>query len=184
MVFLQSFSFSEGIIGDLLAKWQEMGFFSYLLPFLLIFALVFGILTRTQIFKDNKVVNGIIAIAVAFMSLQFDFVPAFFSQIFPRLGVGLAIILGVFIVLGLFAPKKSKIVDFVLLGIGVLIIGLIILQSASGVGWQSADFWSKYLPAIVVGILFIIGIAAVVGGSSKPTEPDKTYYPPLWRGHD
>ena len=63
---------------------------------MLIFALVFGILIKTQIFKDNKAVNGIIALAVAFMALQFDFVPTFFAQIFPRLGIGLAIILGIF----------------------------------------------------------------------------------------
>ena len=83
VVILQSaVSFPSGALGDFLSKWEQAGFFSYLLPFLLIFALVFGILTRVKIFKDNKVVNGIIALAVALMALQFNFVPQFFSQIF------------------------------------------------------------------------------------------------------
>ena len=34
-----------------------------------------------------------IALAVAFMSLQFDVVSMFFSELFPRFGVGLSIIL-------------------------------------------------------------------------------------------
>jgi hypothetical protein len=182
MIMLEDFGFGSGIIGELLTKWQQMGFFSYLLPFMLLFALVFGIMTRTQIFKDNKAVNGIIALAVAFMALQFDFVPAFFAQIFPRLGVGLAIILAIMITIGLFVPAKSKMIDYILLGVGVLIMGLIIMQSAAGVGWQSADFWSKYFPAIVLGVVILIFIFVVIGGSSKPKEADKTYYPPLYRG--
>ncbi|MEK6827230.1 MAG: hypothetical protein AABX99_01980 [Nanoarchaeota archaeon] len=98
MIFLQSASaFPSGVLGDLLAKWEQAGFFSYLLPFLLIFALIFGILLKLNIFKDNKMVNGIIALSVSLMSLQFGFVPDFFSQIFPRVGVGLAIILAIFL---------------------------------------------------------------------------------------
>jgi hypothetical protein len=180
MIMLDTAGFGSGVIGELLTKWQEMGFFSYLLPFMLLFSLVFGILTRTQIFKDNKAVNGIIALAVAFMSLQFDFVPAFFAQIFPRVGIGLAIILGIFIIVGLFVDPESKMINYILLGIGVLIIGVIILQSATGAGWQSADFWAKYFPAIILGIVILLFLFVVIGGSTKgqakSSEPYKPYY--------
>jgi hypothetical protein len=173
-------AFGGGVVGDLLNKWQEMGFFSYLLPFMLIFALVFGILTRTQIFKDNKAVNGIIALAVAFMSLQFDFVPAFFAQIFPRVGVGLAIILGIFIIVGLFVDPESKMINYILLGIGVLIIGIIILQSATGAGWQSADFWAKYFPAIILGVVILLFIFVVVGSAGKPANAGHESFKPIY----
>lgn len=182
MVMLQTSIFGEGVVGELLNKWQEMGFFSYLLPFMLIFALVFGILTRTQIFKDNKAVNGIIALAVAFMSLQFDFVPTFFAQIFPRLGIGLAIILGIFIIVGLFVPAKSKMIDYILLGIGVLIIGIIIIQSTGAAGWQSAEFWAKYFPAIILGIVILIFIFVVIGSAGKSEDKSRhEYHAPPWR---
>ena len=181
MIVLEGFSLSQGVIGELLAKWQAMGFFSYLLPFMLIFALVFGIMTRTKIFKENKAVNAIIALAVAFMALQFDFVPTFFAQIFPRLGVGLVIILGVLITVGLFVDPDSKVINYILLGVGVLVIGLIVIQSASGVGWQSAEFWAEYFPAIVLGIVILLVIFAVVASSTKgnpgkPSEPYKPFY--------
>ncbi|MDD5012145.1 MAG: hypothetical protein PHQ66_00655 [Candidatus Nanoarchaeia archaeon] len=182
MIMLQTSVFGEGVVADLLTKWEALGFFSYLLPFLLVFALVFGILTRTQIFKENKAVNAIIALAVAFMSLQFDFVPTFFSQIFPRLGVGLAIILGVLIIIGLFAPPNSKIIDYILLGVGVLVIGVIIVQSAAGAGWESAEFWDKYFGVISVIIVLAILVFIVVGASTQPKQPDTTYYAPHWRG--
>jgi len=177
-------AFPSGVLGDLLSKWESAGFFSYLLPFLLIFALVFGILTRVQIFKENKMVNGIIALAVALMALQFEFVPTFFSQIFPRLGVGLAIILGVLIVVGLFADPKSAMINYVLLGVGVITIGLILIQSAGALGWQSGDWWGNNWQMVVGAIVLFILVAIIIGGTSKkdPSQKAQDYSNVLFRG--
>jgi hypothetical protein len=177
MIMLAS-AFPTGALGELLAKWESAGFFSYLLPFLLLFSLVFGILTRVQIFKDNKMINGIIALAVALMALQFDFVPTFFSQIFPRLGVGLAIILGVLIIVGLFADPKSAAVNYVLLGVGVITIGLILIQSAGAVGWQSGAWWGENWQ-MIVGAIFLFIVVAMIIGSANPKNP-AVKYEPIW----
>ena len=108
-LFLQSYSYFEGgAIGNILSQWEAMGFFSYVLPFLLIFAMVFGILIQLRLFRDNKTINAIIALAVGLMALQFSFVPRFFSEIFPRLGVGLVVILIIIILTGLFANPEDK----------------------------------------------------------------------------
>ncbi len=179
MMLLQSAGvFSAGTIGDLLAKWEQVGFFSYLLPFMLIFALVFGILVKTQIFKDNRMVNGIIALAVALMALQFGFVSQFFSQIFPRVGVGLAIILAIFIIIGLFMDPESKAINYFLLGVGVLVIGLVLIQSAGELGWASGQWWDDNWQ-MIVGAVFILIIVAVIIGGSKPADKGPEYLP-LW----
>ncbi len=181
VIFFQSVSaFPSGPIGDLLSKWEAMGFFSYLLPFLLIFALVFGILTKVHPLGDNKMVNGIIALAVALMALQFDFVPSFFSQIFPRVGVGLAIILGVLIIAGLFIDPESKAINYILLGVGVLVIGVVLVQATGATGWQSGDWWEANWQMVVGAIFLFILVAVIIGGSnpSKPKEagPYKPFY--------
>jgi hypothetical protein len=182
VIFLQSSSlFQGGLLGELLANWEKAGFFSYLLPFLLIFAMVFGILTKTNLFKDNRVVNGIIALAVALMSLQFDFVPIFFAQIFPRMGVALAIILGIMIVVGLFAPKKSPAVNWILLGIGVITIGAVIIQSAGAVGWQSGQWWSDNWQT-VVGAIFVLIIFVAIIGAGQSKDKDKKIPLELFQG--
>jgi len=54
LFFLQSHGFYGGSFGNLLLKLEGLGFFDYVLPFLIIFAMVFGILTRIKIFEDNK----------------------------------------------------------------------------------------------------------------------------------
>lgn len=181
MLFLPTVGVSSGgIVENLLVKLGDAGFFSYLIPFLLIFALVFGILIKVKIFQENKMVNGIIALSVALMSLQFDFVPTFFAQIFPRLGVGLAIILVILILAGLFIDPANKAINYVLLAIGVVIVGAVIIQSAGAVGWQSGEWWDNNWE-VVVGSLFLIIIVAVVVGSSNPPKTTTSYNPVLWR---
>ena len=169
-----------GALGDILSKWEEAGLFSYLLPFLIIFAMVFGILTKMKIFKESKAVNAIIALAVALMALQFGFVTSFFSQIFPRLGVGLAVILGVLIITGLFADPDSNLVNYVLLGIGVITIAIVIIQSAGALGWASGQWWQDNWQLVVGAIVIFILIAIVIGASSNKPEPPK-YKPNIWR---
>jgi peptidoglycan/LPS O-acetylase OafA/YrhL len=181
MIFLEGAGmFQSGILGEMLSKWEQAGFFSYLLPFLLIFALVFGILTRTNLFKDNKVVNGIIALAVALMALQFDFVPTFFAQIFPRVGVALAIILGIMIIVGLFAPRDSPAVNWILLGIGVVTIGVVIIQSAGAVGWQSGQWWGDNWQLVVLAIFLLILVAVIIGNEPKDKSRPPAPFKGLW----
>jgi len=46
VTFLASYGyFGGGALGDLFAQWEAAGIFQYALPFLLIFALVFGLLS-------------------------------------------------------------------------------------------------------------------------------------------
>jgi hypothetical protein len=180
MIFLDTAAaaFPSGFIGDLFNKWEQAGFFSYLLPFLLIFALVFGILTKINIFKDNKMVNGIIALSVALMSLQFGFVSSFFSQVFPRVGVGLAIILVILIVVGLFADPNSNAVNYVLLGIGVLVVAMIIIQSAGALGWSSGQWWEDNWQMVVGAIFLLVLVVVIIGSGSK--GPAAQYHPKIW----
>ena len=181
MIFLQTASaFPSGFLGDLLTKWEQAGFFSYLLPFLLLFALVFGILTKINIFKDNKMVNGIIALSVSLMALQFNFVPDFFSQIFPRVGVGLAVILVLLIVVGLFADEKSNAVNYVLLGVGVIIVGMVIIQSAGALGWASGQWWEDNWQMVIGAIFLLILVSIIIGSGSGNKGPAQVYHPKIW----
>jgi hypothetical protein len=160
-------SFYGGSIGDLLASWEQAGVFSYMLPFLLIFALVFGILTRVQVFKDNRAINGIIALVVGLLALQFDLVPIFFSEVFPRLGVALSVILALLILVGLFVDPDNKAVGYGLLGIALIIFIIVIVQTAGWVGWQSGFFWYDNWPAIL-GVLAFFGLLIAIIASVGP----------------
>src|SRR3989338_6865530 len=133
-------SFNSGGFGNVLAQWESLGVFSYVLPFLLIFAIVFVVLSSLNIFKENKGVNAVISLSVALMSLQFDLVAVFFSEIFPRFGIALAIILVLVIVSGLFIDSENdKGFRWLFAIIGIVIMAVVVFKSLSAYGWRIGD---------------------------------------------
>jgi hypothetical protein len=168
--------FGGGTFGNLLFRLEQLGFFSYLLPFLIIFALVFGILTKIKIFEDNKPVNAIIALSVGLMALQFGFVSNYFAELFPRLGVGLSIILAIMIAAGLFMDPDNKAINYGLLGISVIIIIVILSQTAdASYWWYSGLWWSNNLGSVLAIGIFLAALAIVVGGITKPKDDYKGF---------
>lgn len=166
-------AFEGGTIGNMLTYWEQAGFFTYLLPFLLIFALVFGILTQIKLFKDNKAINGIIALVVGLMALQFGFVSQFFSEIFPRLGIALAIMLIILILVGLFSDPDSNAVMYTMLGVGAIIAIIVLIQTAGALNWSSGWWWSENWPMVAGVVVILLALAIIVGGSSKSTDKSK-----------
>ncbi len=171
---LASYGYYGGAIGSILSQWEQMGMFSYLLPFLLIFALVFGLLAKINIFgtkeKPNRTIDAVISLAVSLMSLQFDFVPRFFSEVFPRLGVGLAVLLIAIILLGLFATQKTW-MTYTFFGIAAVIFITVLVQSSGAIGWSTSGwlgrvYWPDWIPLIVIIVL----IAVVIGASIPKKE--------------
>ena len=181
LVSLASYGFYEGGIGTMLSQWEQAGFFSYLLPFLLIFTLVYSILMKVKIFEDNKTVNGIIALVVGFMALQFDFVSVFFSEVFPRMGVGLAILLVLIIFAGLFFDPGTKWVSLSFFIVAVIIAGYILIGTSKSLGLTFGAGFKTLLPEFLPYIIIVIFIIAIVSAgrdkSNKPYEP-LAFFPP------
>lgn len=172
-------SFYSGGIGDFLNELQSQGFFQYLLPFLLIFALVYGILSRIKLFAESKEINGIIALVVGLMALQFDFVPYFFAELFPRFGVALAIILVLLISVGLFVDPKKGWIMYSLLGVGILIFILVLVSTAGALSWQQAGWWYDNWKGLIGIIVILVAVGVVVGGGSHSGSGSGDYKP-IW----
>lgn len=176
LVMLQTYGYyGGGEIGRFIDALSQAGFFSYLLPFLVIFALVYGILTRLKLFEATKAVNAIIALAVGLLALQFDFVPLFFSDIFPRVGIGLAIILVILIVMGLFVPKATW-VPYALFGVSALIV-LIILIQTGGVFGSDIGYWFYNNWPFLAGLIFVMILFAIAVGASSKKEGEAEKVP-------
>jgi len=169
--------YGGGRIGEVLNQWQEVGIFSILLPFLLIFALVYGILEKTNLFQDkNKAINPIIGFVVALMAIQFEVVPQFFSVIFPKLGIGLGIVLIVLILLGIFAPKETWLI-YILFGIGAIILIVVLVQTAGDLGWSAGYWWTDNWPTVAGAIFILIILGVIVGASRDKSDFDKSASP-------
>jgi len=165
---LESATFFGGGFGGILSSLEGAGFFSYALPFLLIFALVFGVLSRMGLFKENKAVTAIIALAVGLMSLQFNLVPEFFAKIFPSFSIGLVILLVFLILIGLFTDPQKPWIMYSLLGISA-VIAVIVIVSSSGIQvgeWIQNNLGDSAGVIIVIAIVGVV-VAALIGSGKK-----------------
>lgn len=172
-VMLQYASYyGGGTFGDILNSFAQNGVFAYLLPFLVIFAIVYATIGNLKVLGDNKAINAIISVSVAFMSLQFDFVPIFFSEVFPRLGVGLGVILVILIAVGLFWEKgdeKLRWIRNALLTIAFIVAAMVLLNTYDSIqgffsfgSWGSGDMIER-----VLAIALIVGAIAWVMNDGK-----------------
>ncbi len=142
-------------IPQLIQSWEQAGLFSYILPFLVIFAIIFGLLERLQLFGEgSKGVNAVIATSVGLLSLQFGFVSQFFAQLFPRFGIGVAILLVAMIFLGMFIENKLMAVFF---WVGA-VVGLGILGTTfKSLGWIGGNMnIADYSGLILIGGLILL----------------------------
>jgi len=160
-------------ITDVLNSWSNMGVFSYVLPFMLLFAVIFAFLEKTGILgKNNKSISVIVSLTISLMALQFEFVSSFFATIFPKFGVGLAIFLVLMLFVGFFIPEgeRAKNLGWIgwVLGIGIVVwatFGFFQWSVAyeSGIAWLGDYFWTLVL---LVGMVVLI-VLGVKGGNEK-----------------
>jgi len=171
-IALQAFGLYGGSLDTLFYQLESIGFFTYALPFLIIFGLVFGVLSRIQLFGPNKPTYAILSLAVSLMALQFGFVSQFFSEIFPRLGIGLAIILVAFIILGLLNIDKKW--NKGLMGIFGLVILMIILIKSFGANWYNVGYWLPYnwnWTVVIAILIVLIGFGTIISNTPKGSPP-------------
>lgn len=157
--------------GDIFGQLESMGVFEYLLPFLLIFAIVYAVLSFVKIFQNNKAVNGIISLAVALMALQFDLVSYFFADIFPRLGIALSIILVLLILGGMFLDWDNKGMRWFLFIIVAVTVIAVVWGPLRNIGLFSGIsinlFGGNLLNLVVVAIAAFFVIWIISGGKTN-----------------
>ena len=175
-------------IDTILYQLEAIGVFNYLLPVLLVFALTYGILSTTKIAGTQRGIHTVIAFVIGLMAIRLGFTQDFFSQIFPRLGIGLAVLLSILILVGLFVPKQEfRYWGWGLGAIGVTIAIIIITQSFDALGWIGYSLWSDYVGYIIGGVLLIGLIIAIAAGGGKDEEhrgePVQVTYGP-WRKNE
>jgi hypothetical protein len=160
MLGLQWFGFG---FGDLLAQLDAIGFFAYVLPFLLIFAFSYALLSQIAMFAKNKGSAAIIAFALGFLALQLGFVSSFFQTIFPKFAMGLAVLLVALILMGVFQdPTQNQAVyKWIFFGLSAIIFLVIVISAFGGYDMSLSGFWNQYGAMLIVGALIIGAIVAV-----------------------
>jgi hypothetical protein len=159
-------------ITDVLNIWQQAGVFAYLIPFLIIFAVVYGILLKTKLLGENRGVIATIALGVGLMSLLNDYVSNFFSSLFPYAGMAIAVLLVALILMGLVSSEDfSWRIWFI---VGIVGFVAVLLASLNDMRWWMGggalgDSWPAILAALVlIALMYFI----IWGGEKKVGKKD------------
>jgi hypothetical protein len=159
---------------DLYFQWESAGVFDFFLPALLIFAVVFGILTTTRVIGSNRGIHFIIAAAIAILAIRVPFVSEFFTTIFPSFGIGLAIVVIVIILMGLFVTKgnldlMSNTLMWGGLGVGVIIAVITFNQY----DWFGSPWWQENWVSVLWILIIVLVIAPFLVKEDKELAKER-----------
>lgn len=129
---------------------KDLGFYDIILPFLLIFTLVFGVLEKTKVFgtTDNKPKTNINAMISFVIALFFVATPRLVEAVqisLPQISVLLVVLMCLLMLIGFIMSESDKGFNFEKHGFlkGFLIFSLVVgvmLIFLNAVGWWD-EFW-------------------------------------------
>jgi hypothetical protein len=162
----------------LVALWESQGLFSVFLPFLLLFAVIFAILNKSKVLGGKTGIDMIVALSVGLLALQQDFLRRFFAELFPRLGMGIGVLLTLLILVGLFIGSgKSQEVWMIILGsIAFIVFLIVILSTQSGFSIGSTSWWMQWGNIVVWGLV-LVGIIVAFSLSNKQPAANRPHTP-------
>ena len=157
-------------------------FIQIILPFLLVFAVVFAVLQKSEILgKGKKQIDAIVALVVGLIVIAFGNATGIIVNLMPFLAVSLIIILVFMILIGmLFKEGEFNLDKKIKIGLGIVItvaVIIAVLYLTNGFDYVESLFsgaGGSTLLANIIFIALIIGaVAAVVFGGGKPKGENK-----------
>ncbi|MBW2968596.1 hypothetical protein KY314_00560, partial [Candidatus Woesearchaeota archaeon] len=158
---------------------ENLGFVNVVIPFVIIFIVLYSVLNKVKIFKDNKV-NSVIACLISFIAIAAaDIVKSvnLFSY-YIVMALFSAVVIFMFIALAggkinLKSDKYKKYVSFVvafLLCLVVFYAVYMVIGPKIDIGPLSFFMFSRFVPILVAVAVFVLIIWYVQSGSSDDSK--------------
>lgn len=168
---------ADTVLGGAVEFLQDFGFFDVVLPFLLVFTLVFGILEKTKIFGTEKVndidypkknINAMIAFVIAFFFVTAKEIVASVREALPLVSLILLAIVSFLMLVGSFVATDKEFNFLELFGQGwKLPIAIVFILSIVGIFFDSFG-WLDPIIDYVTGrgqnVFLTFVFVAMVGG--------------------
>ncbi len=191
-----------GPLDNVIFLLQEFGFFRVVLPFLLIFAIVYGIIAKTKIFGDidskpmAKNVAAIVAFVAAFFVIAYTPVVDALMTLIPQASFLLVVALLVMMLIAFIWPSYGEadpnpwvwgVLILVIVGIFIAIVGasvgenIPVLNTISKTLAGGAELDQEQL-SFFVGLIIVIGVPLLIVWmiTRKPRAPGQAL-PPGWK---
>ena len=160
---------------------RDIGFFDFLLPFLLFFTIVYGALDKTKVFGENKRdINSVIALVIALIATTTAMVTKALAGFLPWVGFIAIVIVSFLMIIALIVGDVSKLSTIPYFKEGsVIVVAILIfvviffamgfdkaIGAGGGLGISETD--------IAMIVLIVVGIVAFAifmkSGGGVPTK--------------
>lgn len=158
----------------------ELGFYKFFLPFILISAIVYAVLRKSQLFGESPIISGIISMSIAFFVFGLPVLGGLslvkpLTSFFGQITVVILIISFGLLMTGLFVPDLMGKLGEWATGGGIvwwMIVIVLLIAVSSGLFYfisspmsVSLGSGGKLFFVFLILILFIILITSVAGGN-------------------
>ncbi len=169
-VVLQAFSGVRNV-PDFLVQLEQFGLLDAVLPFILIFAIIFTVTNKTKVLGEKRSIHTLVALVIALLVVLPHVMGTYppgqdvvniINSALPNVSLVIVIIVAALILVGIFRPEKEGVPFggfFALLSVGAIIyiFGL-------SAGWWKSAGWFGFLsnPDIQALVVIVLVFALVI----------------------
>ena len=183
------------VLGNALEFLRDFGLFDVILPFLLVFAVTFGILEKTKILGHEKIgdkdypkknLDAIVSFVLALLVVAATKIVGVINEALPSIVLLIVVSLSFLLSIGIFMSPGNTLYDkldrkwltflMVIMFIAVILIFLSVLPVNDNQSWlgYAYDYVVEFWSGTVVGTLVLLGIVIwaifYIAGGSKEKE--------------
>ena len=190
---------ADTTLGNALEFFGRFGVYDVLLPFLLVFAVVYAILEKTKLFGTEKIgeeefpkknINAVVAFAIALMVVAATRVVDTILTALPQVSLMVIVGLSFLLMIGIFAKPDGTFLESIqdswyLKLFGGIMFAAVALIFLNSIPTKSGESWLEYalsyvnfnwsgsvVGSIILVILFIFLIWWITKGGGKKEEGD------------
>lgn len=178
-------------LANALDFFRDFGVFDVILPFLLVFTVVYATLQKTKLLGDDQAnLDAMVAFVIGLLVVAATKVVVIINEALPQVMVLVVVGLSFLMMIGIFAnPEKSFFEDLsnefrygimIVMSVAVILIFLGVIETSNGESWLeygwdfAVDNWSgAIVGSFALLIVVVAAIFFVVSGGKKKDKPEE-----------
>lgn len=166
-------------IGESIRYLQDLGVYEYILPFLLVFAIIFAILEKVGIFGADKTqINAVVAVVMGLLLIAEQSLVNILNMFLPNVAMVIVVILMFLLIASMISTHGSGELDgfvkFIKWASGIIGVIVLITMLAPQFNWRLSAYETEAL--ITLAVFF-----ALIGGIIYLVMPKRVVPPPAGR---
>ncbi len=169
-------AYQQNVLLDALNILEGVGLYNVIIPLILVFVIVWGVLERVQIFGGrSKSINPLIALVFAFLFVRSQVFVGIVNQFLPKVGIYLIILMGFMILIGIVGGRAvwTNVPFYIIVVLSILAVFGSVFTSLPGYRGLGLNFLEGLSAAdisaiVLLAVLLIVVLIAMFYGKADP----------------